>query len=109
MHHSKVKYILETQQNKNICIRVKNVSSDPNIQNTPKQTKGEVSQAQESVCFFLLNQAALDHDCFSLNGCYGYKNGGYSRDKFLFPYIGKLCAYKQRIFIVIAEYCRHTI
>lgn len=30
----------------------KNVKSDPTIQNIPKQTKGEVSQFQEYVCFF---------------------------------------------------------
>lgn len=49
------------------------------------QNRQKVSQSQQSVSvFFLLNQAALDYNCFSINGCYGYKNGGYSKDKFSF-------------------------
>lgn len=61
-------------------------------QNIPKQTKGEVSHSQESVsAFFLLNHAALNNNCFAINGCYGYKNGGCRKEKFFFFYNGKLC------------------
>lgn len=50
--------------------------------------KGEVSQPHESASAFLrLNRAALDHNCFSINGCYGHINEGHSADKFSFLFL----------------------
>lgn len=50
---------------------------------------------------FILNRAAYDHNCFSINGCHGYKKR--KATKFSFYFIEKLRAQKRRLFIAVAE------